>query len=207
MSYRGGSRATFAIVISIIQTPLVPHMLAHTNDSAATQWSVQVDKVDPGNVEIEPAFRVAVYEHLIEELGKTKKFKQVVRSGDLNATGIPDLLILKTTIEAYTPGSETRRAVTTVSGATKLRVRSQLSTREGQVLMERTLEGNVHFFGSNLRATYNLARNVASAINQSKLPEPAPSIIEQQNQHRLSKWQLPPSFSDRMLASRFPVCR
>ena len=172
-------RVAIAIVVSIIQAPLVPQVLANDNRSAAAQWSVEVDKVDPGNVHIEPAFRAAVYENLIEELGKAKKFDRVFRRGDRNATGLPDLLILKTTVEAYTAGSETRRAVTTVSGATKLKVRSQLLTREGQIVLERTLDGNVHFFGSNLRATHNLARNVADTIKQSKLPEPAPSVGRQ----------------------------
>ena len=172
-------RVAIAIVVSIIQAPLVPQVLANNNRLAAAQWSVEVDKVDPGNVHIEPAFRAAVYENLIEELGKAKKFNRVFRSGDRNATGLPDLLILKTTVEAYTPGSETRRAVTTVSGATKLKVRSQLLTREGQIVLERTLDGNVHFFGSNLRATHNLARNVANTIKQSELPEPAPSAGRQ----------------------------
>lgn len=180
MSVRSWRRIAFAIVISIIPAALAPQTLAATNGPAAALWSVQVDKVDPGAIQIEPAFRVAVYENLIEELGKTKKFKEVFRSGDRNAAGRPDLLILKTTVEAYTPGSETRRAVTTVSGATKLKVRSQLSTREGQILMERTLDGDVHFFGSNLRATHNLASNVASAIKQLKLPEPPLSVSKHQ---------------------------
>jgi len=75
--------------------------------------------------------------------------------------------VLKTTVEKYTPGSETRRAVTTVSGATKLTVRSQLLTREGKVVLERTVNGDVRFFGSNLRATQTLARNIAKTIKQS----------------------------------------
>ena len=67
----------------------------------------------------------------------------------------------------YAPGSETQRAVTTVSGATKLTVRSQLITRDGKIVLDRTVQGNVRFFGSNLRATHNLARNVAKVIRQS----------------------------------------
>jgi hypothetical protein len=59
--------------------------------------------------------------------------------------------------------------VTTVSGATKLTVRSQLLTREGKVVLERTVNGDVRFFGSNLRATHNLARNIAKTIKQSHL--------------------------------------
>ena len=70
----------------------------------------------------------------------------------------------------YTAGSETKRAVTTVGGATKLTVRSQLVTRDGKIVLERTVQGNVRFFGGNLRATHNLARNIAKMIKESALP-------------------------------------
>jgi hypothetical protein len=80
-------------------------------------------------------------------------------------------LLLKTTVQKYTPGSETRRAVTTVSGATKLNVRSQLCTPDGQVVLERIVDGNVRFFGGNLRATHSLAHNVADSFKKATLPE------------------------------------
>jgi hypothetical protein len=144
-------------------------------NSTAAQWSVRVDKVDPGDVALAPSFQIAIYESLLDELSKTKRFKQVLRDGDRNADDVSDLLILKTTVQKYTAGSETRRAVTTVSGATKLTVRSQLCARNGHVILERTVNGNVRFMGSNLRATHNLARNVAKAIKQSSLPEPSRS--------------------------------
>jgi hypothetical protein len=142
-------------------------------DGDAQQWSVQVDKVDPGNVTIERSFRDAIYENLLKELAKTKQFKQLYRSGDRNAKDVPHLLILKTTVQAYTPGSETRRAVTTVSGATKLNVRIQLVTPEGHQVMEHVVAGNVRFIGSNLRATHNLAHSVVSTLKRSILPETA----------------------------------
>jgi hypothetical protein len=135
--------------------------------TSAMRWNVQVDQVDPGNLELAYSFQIAIYENLLEELKKTTQFQQVFRDGDLKASAVPNLLVLKTTVEKYTPGSETRRAVTTVSGATKLTVRNQLLTREGRVVLERTVNGDVRFFGSNLRATHNLARNVAKTIKQS----------------------------------------
>ena len=144
-------------------------------NSTSAQWSVQVDKVDPGDVALAPSFQIAIYESLLDELNKTKRFKQVLRDGDRNAGDVSDLLILKTTVQKYTAGSETRRAVTTVSGATKLTVRSQLCARDGHIILERTVNGNVRFMGSNLRATHNLARNVAKAIKQASLPEPSHS--------------------------------
>jgi hypothetical protein len=141
------------------------------NRTSATRWSVQVDKVDPGSVGVAYSFQIAIYENLVEELSKGKQFQLVFRDGDLKASDVPNLLVLKTTVEKYTPGSETRRAVTTVSGATKLTVRSQLVTREGKVVLERTVNGEVRFFGSNMRATHNLARNIAKAIKQSSWTE------------------------------------
>ena len=174
------SSGVLAVMILMILTALQTQLLAESsgvkisaghNNPAVAQWSVQVDIVDPGDVNLEPAFRVAIYENLLDELAKTKHFKHVFRSGDRNASGSPDLLILKTTVQNYTPGSETRRAVTTVGGATKLKVRSQLCTREGKVVLEKVVDGNVRLFGGNLRATHNLAHNVANTIKRSTLPE------------------------------------
>ena len=87
----------------------------------------------------------------------------------LDAGGLHDVLILKTKVQGFTPGSETKRAVTTVAGATKLKVLSQLYKPDGQVVLERSIDGNVRFFGGNLRATHNLAHHVAAAIKQSAL--------------------------------------
>src|SRR5260370_10652689 len=123
----------------------------------------------PGDGSLDPAFGAAIYENLLQELAKTKQFKQVFRSGDRNANDLPGLLILKTTVQKYTPGSETRRAVTTVSGATKLNVRIQLSTREGHIVVEQFVEGDVRFIGNNLRTTHNLAHNVAVTLKRSTL--------------------------------------
>jgi hypothetical protein len=36
---------------------------------------------------------------------------------------------------------------------------------------ENVVEGDVRFFGGNLRATYNLARNIANKLKDAKLPE------------------------------------
>ena len=141
------------------------------NEASATRWSIQVDQVDPGNLDLAYSFQIAIYENLVDELKKAKQFSQVFRDGDLKASEVPNLLMLKTTVEKYTSGSETRRAVTTVSGATKLTVRSQVLTREGKVVLERTANGNVRFFGSNLRATHNLARNIAKTLKESSWPD------------------------------------
>jgi hypothetical protein len=175
-----------AAMMLMMVVALPPQLAAQTDAAKSSgkkkasgpQWSVQVDKIDAADVALETSFQVAIYENLLDELskkkvGKEKLFKQVLRSGDHNADGVPDLLILKTTVQKYTAGSETRRAVTTVTGATKLNVKTQLCTRDGKVVLELIVEGDVHFLGSNLRATHNLARNVANKIKESTLPEPS----------------------------------
>lgn len=138
------------------------------NGDSSAQWSVQVQQVDPGDIEVADSFQVAIYEDLLKQLNKSKHFKQVFRDGDRDAGQVLNLLVLKTTVEKYTPGNETRRAVTTVSGATKLTVRIQLLTQDGKIVLDRTVNGNVRFFGSNLRATHNLASNIAKTIKQSR---------------------------------------
>jgi hypothetical protein len=139
------------------------------SSDSAPQWTVQVEEVDSGHLDLAHSFQLAIYENLLEELNKTKKFKAVLREGDRKASEVSSLLVLKTTVVKYTRGNETQRAVTTVSGATKLTVRTQLLTREGEVVVDRTIDGNVRFFGSNLRATHNLARNIAKGIKKSNV--------------------------------------
>ena len=162
---------------AILAIAVVPHSQGATvppsggSEAAATRWSIQVEQVNPGALDLPYSFQIAIYENLVDELGKTKQFQQVFREGDHSASEVPHLLVLKTTVEKYTPGSETRRAVTTVSGATKLTVRSQLLTPEGKVVLERTVNGDVRFLGSDLRATHNLARNIAKTIKEASLSD------------------------------------
>ena len=163
------------MLATIISFLAAVSLWAEPNGRADAHWSVQVENIEPGDVNIDPAFRFAIYENLVKELTKTKQFRQVLRDGDRNASGVGDLLVLKSKIESYTPGSETKRAVTTVAGATKLKLLAQLRTQDGRIVLERSVNGTVRFFGGNLRATHNLAHNVAGAIKKSTLPNSATS--------------------------------
>jgi hypothetical protein len=147
--------------------------------TAVQRWSVQVDKVDPGSTTLDPSFSDAIYENLLRDLSKSKQFVRVFRSGDRNATDVSGVLVLKTLVQKYSPGSETRRAVTTVAGATKLNVHIQLVTRNGHIVLERAIEGDVRFIGDNLRATNKVANNTMKILKQSTLPAPAASIPQQ----------------------------
>src|SRR5712675_3550620 len=113
----------FGLAAVVFMMAIAAECSTKPESSTGIQWSVQVDRVDPGDVNLTPSFRIAIYESLLDELNKTKRFKQVFRDGDRSASEVPDLLILKTIVQKYTAGSETRRAVTTFSGATKLTVR------------------------------------------------------------------------------------
>ena len=165
--------------ITPTQDPVSMQSAPEESVKAGQQWSVLVDRVDPGETTLDPCFSDAIYENLLKELAKSKQFEHVFRSGDRNANDASDVLVLKTIVEKYSPGSETRRAVTTVAGATKLRVHIQLITPNGHVVLEHAVAGNVRFIGDNLRATNTVAHNAAKILKRSPLPQPATPIAQQ----------------------------
>jgi len=206
-SVRSGGLAALILVLSgLCLCPLisVPSALAESltepKNGGLRQWSVQIDEVDSGDLSPDPSLGAAIHENLLGELGKTKKFKQVFRSDDGNGDNVPDLLILKTTVQGYAPDRKARRATlgdigllgvvpglfqrfcgrTTVSGLTKLKVRIQLYTREGHLVLEDVLERNVQSRGNNMRSTQKLARNVAVILSQSTLPDLATKPLGQE---------------------------
>jgi hypothetical protein len=111
--------------------------------------------------------RVSMYENVMIQLSKTKKFKHVYRDGDRTAAKVPDLVLLHLFPEAFKRGSQKEREVITVAGATSIKVDVQFTSRDGKVLLERDVEGKVRFYGENLRATYDLAKKVAALVNKS----------------------------------------
>jgi hypothetical protein len=170
------------------------------------RWSVRVDNVDTSDVSLDPSFEYALHKDLVKELAKTKSFRQVLPSDDRNAREVPDLLILKTTVQEDAPGSDTRGGAlddsgllgevagvflrlcgwSATSGATKLNARAQLYTREGQIVLDKVIEGEVRFTGDNSRATHNLAHNVAAALKRSPLPD-ADVVVAEQEAASMSK--------------------
>jgi hypothetical protein len=107
---------------------------------------------------------VAIYENLLEAVGKTGKFPHVYRSGDRAAAGAPDLLILRTRVEGFKQGSQKQRQVTTVSGATTIKTSVQVVTRDGRTVVNGEVEGKVRFFGENLNATSDFAKKATEMI-------------------------------------------
>jgi hypothetical protein len=133
-----------------------------------TASAIQLERIlPPEDLLIPEDTRVSMYENVILQLTKTKKFQHVYRSGDRTAADEPDLVILHLIPEAFKPGSQKEREVITIAGATSIKVKVQFTSREDKVLLEREVVGKVRFYGENLRATYDLAKKVATFVNQS----------------------------------------
>jgi hypothetical protein len=126
--------------------------------------AIQIEPVESKEAALLPEFRVAIYENLIDEVGKTGKFRHVYRNGDRAAAGTPDLLILRTRVEGFKQGSQKQREVTTVAGATTIKTTVQVVTRDGRTVVNREVEGKVRFFGENLNATNDFAKKAAENI-------------------------------------------
>ncbi len=126
--------------------------------------AIQIDWVQADETALPPEFRVAIYENLVAEVGKTHRFQHVYRSGDSTATGVPDLLILHTRVMGFKQGSEKEREVTTVAGSTHIKTSVQVVTRDGRTVLDREVEGKVRFIGENLNATRDFAKKVAQMI-------------------------------------------
>jgi hypothetical protein len=133
-----------------------------------TASAIQLDRiVPPEGLVIPEDTRVSMYENMILQLTKTKKFQHVYRSGDRAAASTPDLVVLRLIPEAFKPGSQKEREVITVAGATSIKVKVRFTSLEGKVLLEKDVAGKVRFYGENLRATYDLAKKVAAVVKES----------------------------------------
>jgi hypothetical protein len=195
-SMRYGCLASLILMVSGLHLytfvpPAFPESSTVRKDGGRRLWSVQIDRVDSGDVSPDPFLEAEIRKNCLRELIKTKKFKQVLPSDDRNGNDVPDLLILKTTIEECASSRETRRVTlddvgllgvvpglllrcwgrTTASAATKLMVQLRLYTRGGHLVLEDVVRQNVQSIGDTLRATQKLAHNMAIILTQSSLPE------------------------------------
>lgn len=132
--------------------------------------AIQVLNIQSDEVKLPPDFQMALYENLIGQIKKTGRFPQVFRDGDKDAAGAADLVTLRANVRGFKQGSERARQVTTVAGATSIKVHVQIAAHDGKPLLEQDVEGKVRFFGGNLRATYNLAKAVAKLVSENFAP-------------------------------------
>jgi hypothetical protein len=129
--------------------------------------AIQIHYVTAADLRLPPEFQAALYENLIEEVKKTGKFPRIFRDGEKGAGEVKDLVTLRSTVTGFTEGSARARQVTTVAGATKIKVHVQMSTGDGRMIVDRDIDGNVHFFGENLRATFNFAKSVGKLVREN----------------------------------------
>src|ERR1700681_326518 len=111
-------------------------LLAHEHEPAKIQASaIQVQMIQSDEIKLPAEFQVALYENLIRQLEKNG-FSHVYRDGDRNASSVPDLVILHSTVQNFKAGSEKARQVTTVSGATSITVHCRFTSPEGTSLLD-----------------------------------------------------------------------
>jgi hypothetical protein len=126
--------------------------------------SIQILMVQSDEVKLPIEFQLALYENLIEQVQKTNKFQHVYRDGDSAAAGAADLAILHSNVFGFKKGSEEKRQVTTVAGATQIKVHCVITDKAGKSELEQDVTGNVRFIGGNLRATFDFAKKVAQIV-------------------------------------------
>jgi hypothetical protein len=164
--------AGLALLLCALSLGLVTRGFAAEKPQTTSAWAIQVEPVQADEGQLPPDFSMAVYEDLVARLAKTEKFQQVFRSGDHQAEGVPNLLVLHMTLQNFERGNQTKRAVTTVAGATKVQVHLKVSTRDGNAVVEKDVQGTVRIFGENLKATYDLAKDIAGVLRDAPLPAP-----------------------------------
>jgi hypothetical protein len=142
--------------------PAQPHPVSKPPASA-----IEVEMIQPGDISLPAEFQVALYENLVQEMQKNSGFSQVYRDGDRNAVGAPDLVVLHTAVTAFKKGSELKRDVTTVGGATSITIHCQFTDKEGKVLLERDITGRVRLIGDNLKATDDFAKKAATVAQET----------------------------------------
>jgi len=143
-------------------------LLAQKNQPAKIKASaIQVEMIQSDEIKLPAEFQIALYENLVHQLEKKGKFEHIYRDGDRNASGVPDIVVLHSSVRGFKAGSERARQVTTVAGATSITVHCHFTRPDGQTLLERDVHGKVRFFGGNLRATYDFAKKAAQITREN----------------------------------------
>jgi hypothetical protein len=136
--------------------------LAQDKGQTKTQASaIQILMVQSDEVKLPIEFQLALYENLIDQMQKTTKFQHVYRAGDTAAASATGLVILHSNVYGFKKGSEGKRQVTTIAGATQIKVHCLFTDQAGKSELAQDVTGNVRFIGGNLRATLDFAKKVA----------------------------------------------
>ena len=145
-----------------------PRLHAEGKDSGKIKASaLKVEVIQSDEIKLPAEFQVALYENLIQQLGKKAGFLHVYRDGDRRVTNVADLVVLQGTVRGFKQGSEEERQVTTVAGATSITIHCRFTDSQGRVLLEKDVNGKVRFFGDNLKATYDFAKKAAAVVSEN----------------------------------------
>ena len=126
--------------------------------------SIQILMVQSDEVKLPIEFQLALYENVIDQVQKTNKFQHVYRDGDTTAASASDLVTLHSNVYGFKHGSEEARQVTTVAGATMIKVHVKVTDKAGKELISQDVTGKVRFIGGNLRATLDFGKKVAQLL-------------------------------------------
>ena len=166
--FRGGFAVTLALT-AILVSP-VSHAQEKQKPAKIKASAIKVEMIQSDEIKLPAEFQVSLYEDLIQQLQKKGGFTHVYREGDRNAKEAADLVVLHSTVRGFKEGSEKLRQVTTVAGATSIRIHCVFSDKDGKTLLESDITGNVRFFGANLRATYDFAKKTAQIAHENFSP-------------------------------------
>ena len=162
------SRGIFVLIASFSMLAMPAVVSAQTAAKPKLSASaVQIAMVEAGGIQIPAEYRFAVYERLVEQVRASGAFQKVYRAGDRTADGITDLVTLHTKVEGFKEGSQTKRELTTVLGATQVDVTASVTARDGHVLMDQKLTGRVRFFGETLGVTNDLAKRIMKLVREA----------------------------------------
>jgi hypothetical protein len=150
-------------VLFLVAYPLLAEKKRSPKIKAA---AIQVVMVQSDEIKLPAEFQVALYENLVRQLEKSG-FTHVYRDDDRKTANVADLVVLHSIVRGFKAGSERARQVTTFAGATSITVHCSFTTRDGQVLLERDVNGKVRFFGGNLRATHDFAKKASQVAQQN----------------------------------------
>ena len=147
---------------------------ARSQTQAATQKvgpfqvsAIQIEQIQSADVKLPAEFQMALYENVIEQVEKTKRFQHVYRDGASSAEEAPDLVTLHCTVTGFKQGSAMARQVTTVAGKTTITVHMQFTDKTSKSLFENDATGQVRYFGENLRATYDFGKKVGGVVRKN----------------------------------------
>ena len=163
------------VLMALIVGVSSPALRGQSSSDAAKKMkaaAIQVMMIESSEIKLPAEFQVALYEDLIAQLEKKSGLK-AYREGDRNANGAADLVILHATVTGFKEGSERKRQVTTVAGATSVTVHCSFTDASGKTLLEQDIQGKVRFFGANLRATYDFAKKTAQLTHDHFSPSAA----------------------------------